>query len=99
MVRTEAPAWRKPPDNGNSSEPTATAPVVDSTRLEPPVVQERGQALPALEHVVDRLDERRPARDPVLHRDQTGLQRLHQRLRLRLARRTAFPGVEAADLL
>ena len=47
MVRTEAPAWRKPPDNGNSSEPTATAPVVDSTRLEAAVVEERRQTLPA----------------------------------------------------
>lgn len=68
-------------------------------RLEPPVIQERRQALPAFEHVVDRLDERRAAGDPVLHRDQTGPQRLHQRLRLGMSRRAAFPSRRDADPL
>ena len=64
-----------------------------------PSSRKRRQTLPAFEHVVDRLDQRRLARDPVLHRFQTGLQRLHQRLRLGLPHRAALIGVETADPL
>ena len=46
---------RKPPVNGTASQPTATAPVVDSTHANAPVVEEAGEGRPAVEHVVHRL--------------------------------------------
>ena len=57
MVRTEAPAWRKPPDNGNSSEPTATAPVVDSTELDAAVIEEADEPFPMVQAIAQILGE------------------------------------------
>ena len=46
---------RKPPVNGTASQPTATAPVVDSTHADAFVVEEAGEGRPAVEHVVHRF--------------------------------------------
>ena len=45
-------------------------------RLQPTVVEERRQPLPALEHVVDRLDQRRLAETPSFTASSRGLQAL-----------------------
>ncbi|MCP1845706.1 hypothetical protein ACVIHI_008826 [Bradyrhizobium sp. USDA 4524] len=56
MVRNEAPAHqRKLPANRNSSEPVATAPVVDSTHLDAPVIKVERQAVPMTQRVTQGL--------------------------------------------
>ena len=99
MVRTEAPAWRKPPDNSNSSEPTATAPVVDSTELDAAIVEETGQPAPVPETIAHGLGRIGPAGKSGELMLEEDFERVDERARSCLAGGAPLVSAGAANIL
>src|SRR3712207_4061477 len=79
-------------------EANATAPVLDSTHLQPAVVEVAAQPLPVPQTVADRARQRRALADQVELRLQPAAEVLHQRRAARLPHGAARFGRLAPDL-